>query len=204
MLKIENIEFGYADHLILDGANLSIGQGETVGLTGHNGSGKSTLLKLIAGDLNCSMGKISVDGKDITGAGRTNARKEGVLFCPQKGIYFNSLTVKEHFKLFNLNLSHQKVNLLSMNIEPSTQAANLSGGQLKWLSLHLTLSSPGRVYLLDEPSAGLSKTILGSAKKKIITSLNKANAAAIIVDHDIEFLTEVSDRVLDISQITKK
>jgi len=66
MLNVMGLGSGYGRMPILEGINLSIAEGECVGLWGHNGMGKTTLLKTVMGYLNANAGSISFDGEDIT------------------------------------------------------------------------------------------------------------------------------------------
>jgi ABC-2 type transport system ATP-binding protein len=135
---------------ILNGASLTVGAGELVGLVGENGSGKSTLMKIIVGLLGRDAGTVEHDGR--------------LGYCPQVPLLWDKLTVREHFELFarayamprELATRNRDALLKELQFARYEQyrVENLSGGTLQKLNLALALMHDPKLLLLDEPYAG--------------------------------------------------
>lgn len=135
---------------VLDGASLSVGPGEVVGLVGENGSGKSTLMQIMVGALSADAGSVDVHGS--------------LGYCPQRPVVFERLTCDEHFELFGVaygmprNERAQAQRRLYEDLDFSRyaneRADRLSGGTLAKLNLALAMLPDPSVLLLDEPYAG--------------------------------------------------
>lgn len=135
---------------VLDGANLSVGSGEIVGLVGENGSGKSTLMQII-------VGLLAADGGSIR-------RPERLGYCPQSPMLWDKLTVDEHFSLFGRAYGMDDANRdrvvaalldeLQFERYGAFLVEQLSGGTKQKLNLALALMHEPQLLLLDEPYSG--------------------------------------------------
>ena len=135
---------------VLTGAEITLKQGEVVGLVGENGSGKSTLMRILVGDLRADAGTIIRSGL--------------VGYCPQEPLVYPRLTCDEHFELFGraygMSAQDDRENRAaiydSLGFErfAATRADQLSGGTLAKLNLGLALLADPALLLLDEPYAG--------------------------------------------------
>jgi ABC-type multidrug transport system ATPase subunit len=147
----------------LDGVTLELGTGQIFGLLGHNGAGKTTLMNICCGLLEQSAGSAWVNGFDI----RENmeAIRQSLGVCPQHDVLFDSLTLREHVRLFaglkgvpSSDIDHQaqlwvaRVGLLE---KIDVMASTLSGGQKRRLSVALALVGEPRIVVLDEPTTGM-------------------------------------------------
>lgn len=135
---------------VLAGAELTLSQGEVVGLVGENGSGKSTLMRILVGDLRADAGTVTRSGL--------------VGYCPQEPLVYPRLTCDEHFELFGRayamtpqqDRESRSAIYDSLGFErfAATRADQLSGGTLSKLNLGLALLPDPALLLLDEPYAG--------------------------------------------------
>lgn len=135
---------------VLTGAEITLEQGEVVGLVGENGSGKSTLMRILVGDLRADAGTVTRSGL--------------VGYCPQEPLVYPRLTCDEHFELFGraygMTPRHERESRAaiydSLGFErfAGTRADRLSGGTLAKLNLGLALLPDPALLLLDEPYAG--------------------------------------------------
>jgi ABC-2 type transport system ATP-binding protein len=135
---------------VLQGADLTLGPGEVVGLVGENGSGKSTLMKILVGLLAADAGTVIREGR--------------LGYCPQEPQVYGRLTCDEHFELFGrayrMTPTRERESraavyaALGFERHATARADQLSGGTLAKLNLGLALLADPDVLLLDEPYAG--------------------------------------------------
>ncbi|KMT21322.1 ABC transporter ATP-binding protein [Clostridium cylindrosporum] len=154
MIIIENLYKSY-DKMVLKDINLNIKGNRIVGLIGKNGSGKTTLLKIISSIVKPSSGKITIFNKEIGYKSR-----EIVSYMMDENILFKGMTVKEaleFYKMFfwDFNEGNAKGMLAEFQIDLSKKINTLSRGNLEKLNVALTFSRKAKVYLLDEPLAGV-------------------------------------------------
>lgn len=135
---------------VLNGADLTVGAGEVVGLVGENGSGKSTLMKILVGALEADSGHVEVTGR--------------IGYCPQEPVLYDRLTCDEHLELFGVayGMDSQAVAAAAEGLYATlafdrwrrARVDELSGGTRAKLNLALALLADPDVLLLDEPYAG--------------------------------------------------
>lgn len=184
MIELKNIEKQYADKLLFSNVNLSIYDGERVGIVGNNGSGKSTLIKIIAGDEETDKGSVykssSAIGylKQITSYSTEDFYK----------ISLDPVFVKEFLEL------KKKLNITD-NIEfTPKRLKTLSGGEKTKLMLAHILSFNPDTLLLDEPTNHLDS----AGVEWLINTLNDFYGTIIVVSHDRYFLNSVVNRIVEI------
>mgnify|MGYP002626430650 CR=1 FL=1 len=196
LLEINGLYGGYERGVnILQGIDLSVAEGEALGIIGLNGSGKSTLGKAVMNLLPYRSGHITFDGQDITGRTSNELSRLGIAIMHQGGTVFPNLSVLENIQLAigNTRLSDfasqysDIIPLLKKSRRElsNTMADKLSGGQRHELALAMTLSHRPRLLILDEPSAGLSPI----AVEEMYAMLNKIReqfgAAIMLIEQNI-------------------
>ena len=170
LLEIKDLCGGYQkDVKILRQINMSVEQGEAVGILGLNGSGKSTLGKAVMNLLPYRSGTVIFDGQDVSAAPTHELAQMGIAMMHQGGTVFTNLSVWQNLQLAMGNSSRTikthnfetLQSVISLLQRPKkelrhTMADKLSGGQRHELALAMTLARKPKLVILDEPSAGLS------------------------------------------------
>ena len=185
---------------ILDNINIKFAKEKITVITGHNGSGKSTLIKLIMGIIKPTSGSILFDGVDITNLSLTERANLGLTIAMQQPIKFKGLTVKnlidvassKNNKLGDVCLSLSQVGLCAKDYVNRELDSTLSGGELKRIEIAMALSKGGKVFLFDEPEAGID---LWSFDDLINIFKTLKNKTVIIVSHQNKIL-EIADNIL--------
>ncbi|WP_027363088.1 energy-coupling factor ABC transporter ATP-binding protein [Desulfospira joergensenii] len=201
LIRLNNISFSYPGRgMVLDHINLEINRGERIGLVGPNGSGKTTLFHIIMGLLKPTSGSIKIFGKEMKTDKdfKETYKKVGLLFQDADDQLFCP-TVMEDVAFGPLNLGRSKdeakaiarKTLAKLGIADfeSRITHRLSGGEKRLVALATVLSMEPEVLLLDEPSTGLDE----NTKKTLIDVLNRLELSYILISHEIEFMSKITD-----------
>ena len=202
ILELKNIKGGYTKGVdILRGVNLSVENGEALGIIGLNGSGKSTLGKSIMNMLPYQSGAILYEGNDISNLSTSEIASKGISIMHQGGKVFDNMTVNENMSLAGEMDSDFKelIPLLKENIG-SRMADRLSGGQRHQLALAMALLTHPRLVILDEPSAGLSPKAVEEMYQILSAVKDKLGVSIILIEQNISKAISFCDRSLLIAQ----
>ena len=183
----------------LDQVDLTLESGKIVGLLGPNGSGKTTIIKLINGLLTPDSGSVTVCGEAI--GPRTKAM---VSYLPDS-IYLNSwMTVRQIVSFFQdfyvdfrTELAYEM--LEKLDISPSRRLKTLSKGNKEKVCLILVMSRNARLYVLDEPIAGVDPAARDYVISTIINNYNP-ESTVLISTHLIADIEQILDEVVFINQ----
>lgn len=210
LLSIEHLSCGYGDRPVLNDVNLTVKEGETVLIAGPNGCGKSTLLKAIIGMLPITGGDIRFQGRSITSLSTEQRVLSGIGYLRQTDNIFPSQTVDENLALAGLTLpcdvyAASRAEMLDLFdfLKPklNVRAGSLSGGQRQALALAMVFLRPQKLYLLDEPTAGLSPKAAEEIMQGVRSFVKNAECRSVgVVEHRIDLLEWV-ERTFLLSQI---
>ncbi len=199
VLSVKNITKAYRKGVnVLYNMNLEIPKGRIVGLLGPNGCGKSTLIKMIAGVLQATSGEIFVDGLPIG-----EDSKALVSYLPERTYFSNAMRVSElveYFAEFYTDFNRERAFALlsDLGIDPAANLKSLSKGTKEKVQLILVMSRNARLYLLDEPIAGVDPAAREYILGTIISNYNP-EATVIITTHLITDVEQVLDEFVFLS-----
>jgi len=193
ILECKNLTKSYKKNVpVLSDFNISIPAGRIVGLLGPNGCGKSTLMKLISGLLQADSGEISVGGNPV---GENS--KALISYLPERTYFNSSMKVNEiieYFETFYADFDSQKAYrlLADLAIDPKANLKSLSKGTKEKVQLILVMSRNAKLYLLDEPIAGVDPAAREYILSTIVSNYNP-DATIIITTHLITDVEQVLD-----------
>lgn len=202
-IKFEDVSFGYEHNTVFENINLSIKNGDYIGIIGPNGAGKSTLLKLMINQLKSIKGSIYIEGKHINDFNDW----QHVGYVNQKSNSFSSsfpATVKEvvamnlcsrvglfkRVKKKDLKEVDEVLKLVGIYDYKDKLIGSLSGGQQQKVFIARELLKKPSILFLDEPTVGID---VNGQKEfyKILKELNESlNLTIVIVSHDLFIVKE--------------
>jgi energy-coupling factor transport system ATP-binding protein len=213
ILKVEHLSHVYSagtpfEHVALEDVDLSIEQGEIVGLIGHTGSGKSTLIQHLNGLLKPTSGHIFLDGEDIwTSPQVTRAARfrVGLVFqYPEYQLFEETVYKDIAFGPGNMGLSkeeiHQRVLQAAQFVALSEEDLQkspfeMSGGQKRRIAIAGVIAMQPDVLILDEPTAGLDPAGRDNILENIRAYHKARNSTIILVSHSMEDMARMADRL---------
>jgi branched-chain amino acid transport system ATP-binding protein len=202
-LAISRLRSGYGRIPILAGVNLSVGDGEIVGVLGHNGMGKTTLLRTLMGYLPATDGSIHFDGRDITRLSPTARARLGIGYVPQGREIFATLTVAENLRMGGLRQPDggRTTGAILADFPRLTRLLDraggaLSGGEQQLLALARCLCAQPRLILLDEPTEGIQPSIIEEMIETLQTVRRRRPVTMVLVEQNLNFIASLADRIL--------
>ena len=213
ILEAQGVSRSFGGVKALAGCSLSVDKGSITGLIGPNGSGKTTLFNVMTGYVKPDTGTVSFEGNDVTnarpnkifalGVGRTFQLTrifarisvlENMLVATQRDeSWLRGLTRSKSSKS-ELDAAMEWLDFVGLTRLASMQAGSLSYGHLKLLELAYVLVADPDVVLLDEPAGGVNLTLINEISEKIL-ALNKGGKTFLIVEHNMEFVMKICDKV---------
>lgn len=202
MIRFENVSCEYEKgQRVLEGLNLTIEDGQSLGLIGANGAGKSTILKTLLGLLPYE-GSIYVDDLVVNGKNIVDIRKKlgFVLQNSDNQMFMPTVFEDMIFGQINYGASRQdaerKVDevLGELDIEYLKHRYNhkLSGGEKRMAAIATILAMEPSVVLMDEPSSALDPF----NRRKIINTINAMDSTKVITSHDLDLIYDTCERVV--------
>jgi branched-chain amino acid transport system ATP-binding protein len=218
LLEVKNVIVRYDTATILDGASLTVGKGELVGLIGPNGAGKTTLLRAIAGLINWDReilrgtrksdvtfeGSIEFEGERIDKLSAFEIAKKGLQLCPQMGRPFVEMSVKDNLlagaylcknrKEADESLAKVYELFPRLKEREKQQSGTLSGGERQMLAVGRSLMRRPKFMLVDEPSSGLAPKIKDDLFKRVEEIYHELGVTILLAEQDISFAFALSKR----------
>lgn len=212
-LVLDSVHKQFGNTKIINGVDLSIERGERHALIGPNGAGKSTLFNLISGRFPVSSGSIALKGENITNREPHIINRLGLSRSFQITNIFPKLSVFENLRcsvLWSLGYRYSflrrvtalkdaqeaaesTLTLIGLGNRRSKMAAELTYAEQRALEIGITIASGSDVILLDEPTAGMSRSETEAAVDLI--SKVSEQKTLIMVEHDMGVVFDIADRI---------
>lgn len=195
LLKINNVSKKYERFKALDNVSLTLSKGKIIGLLGPNGSGKTTLIKIINGLLKEYDGEILVDGNKIGEKSR-----KIISYLPDENYFQDWMYVRDVLGIFSdLYEDFDKENCLSLmnrfNLDKNMKIKAMSKGMKEKFQLSLVMSRKAKIYILDEPIAGVDPAAREVILDIILNNYEK-DSLVLISTHLISDLETIFDDVI--------
>ena len=212
-LKLTDVRKSFGKTEIIRGVNLDIRKGERHAVIGPNGAGKSTLFNLVSGRFPVSAGRIELNGQDITGLKPFEINRRGLSRSFQITNIFHRMSVFENIRcatLYALGYRYSFWHRLSKLADAAeraedilqriglqnrrdTQAGLLTYAEQRALEIGITIAGGADVILLDEPTAGMSRSESDHAVELI--SRVTEGKTLVMVEHDMSVVFGLADRI---------
>lgn len=221
MIEIDQISKSFGGVRAVESCSFRIRRGSITGLIGPNGAGKTTLFNILAGFVKPDSGRVVLGGEDVTGLAPHHLFRRGIVRTFQVPHEFDRMTVLENLmivpedqageKVLNTMLFWRRICSQEKRIRDRAEkvleflnlvhlknelAGNLSGGQKKLLELGRTMMTEPGVVLLDEPGAGVNRTLLAQLTKDIIRLNREHHYTFCIIEHDMDLILKLCDPVV--------
>lgn len=195
ILECKKLSKNYSGHQALKGIDLSLKSGRIVGLLGPNGSGKTTMIKLAAGLLQPTSGELLIDGESPS-----TSTKAKIAYLPDREFLPDYMNVGQLLAFYgdffdDLNTDKANAMLKNLDIPHSMRLKKMSKGTKEKVQLILTMSRDAKIYMLDEPIAGVDPAARDYILKTIITNYCP-DSLVLICTHLIADIESVLDEVV--------
>lgn len=210
MIELRGVRKRFERHVVLDGVDFTVNDGETVALLGPSGTGKSVLLKHIIGLIRPDAGDVRVDGLSVPQLGRTElaALRRRVGYAFQTGALFDSVSVFENVRLGigeessyrNASYCRDRVaeclRLVNLPQEAGRLMPNeLSGGMRKRVGIARAIAGNPKYLLYDEPTSGLDPVNADVMDALIGRLQQELKVTSVVVSHDVRGSFRVANRI---------
>jgi branched-chain amino acid transport system permease protein len=216
-IEITHLSRRYGSLHVLEDISFSARGGELVSLVGPNGAGKTTLIRCISDGRERTSGRVAIEGHGIGRSAPEYCARLGLGRKFQTPNVFEALTVAESLRIARARIERpsfwrcddairlpeaamQVVRTTGLAEQLATRVRHLSHGGKQALELAMVLATEPRVLLLDEPTAGLTKperTVIG---KVLVDLVQRHGLCVLLVEHDLEFVREISSRIIVLHQ----
>lgn len=209
VIEMKGISKSFSGNRVLDQVDFQLLRGEIHALMGENGAGKSTLIKILTGIYERDAGQVFIKGKEVHFKNPKEAEQTGIAVIHQELNIIPYLTVYENMFLGNeltvgrFGITRDKemkrktkeyLNRLGIEIDPNTEAGNLSVGQQQMIEIARAVAANTEVLIMDEPTAALTDREI-EALFKVISSLKEQGVGIVYISHRMEEIFQICDRI---------
>ena len=220
LLEIRGLVKRFLGVTAVDQVDLTVEPGELVSLIGPNGSGKTTLFNCVTGYLTADGGRVLFRGRDLTNVAPHRVARLGVARTFQQVSVFPRLSALENLLVFlqqhqeehllarllrtprlqrleaeAVERARRLLDLVGLTDKADAGAGSLSYGQRKLLAFAAALMPDPDLLLLDEPAAAVNPTMINQMKDHIL-ALHRQGKTVLLVEHNMEVVMDISQRVV--------
>ena len=209
LLETRELVKDFKGRVVVQGVSIGLQRGEIAGLLGPNGAGKTTTFNMTVGLLRPSSGQVWFNGADVTRLPMYKRARAGMAYLPQEASVFRKLTVRQNLLavLEFLPLSARErrertdrlLDELGVSHVADNPAYTLSGGERRRTEICRALATEPKVFLLDEPFAGIDPIAVADLQDTVAT-LKRKGIGVLITDHNVRETLEITDRAYIISE----
>ncbi len=204
LFSCENLALDLGGREVLRDIGFELRAGEVLGIIGPNGAGKTSLLEILSGRYKPKSGKVMFEGRDISGLPLFERARLGIGRTYQTPLVPEDLTVGETFKAARQAFrpwltrfdAEYGANLVHFRVPYDRANAGLKTFERRKLLLSCLLMRQPKVLLMDEPAAGLINAEIDEIDQILRMLSKEMNMAVLIVEHRIELLESIADRVI--------
>ena len=218
VLRVESLVKRFGGLVALGGVDLTVERGEFRAIIGPNGAGKSTFFNTLTGLLRPNSGRVSFEGRDITGAPPHRVARRGVARTFQITSVFPDLSALENVQVallahaerswsvwpraraFGAERAHELLALVGLAASAAQPAGTLSHGDQKRLELAIALAAEPRLLLLDEPTAGMAASERLEAIWLVHRIATELGLSCVFTEHDMAVVFAVATRITVLHQ----
>lgn len=220
MLETKNLTIRFGGHVAVDGVSCAFQPGTLTAIVGPNGAGKTTYFNLISGQLPATSGEVWLDGENLTGQPAPVRTRRGLGRAFQLTQLFAHLTVLENvrlavqsrrglgLKLLSVWLSHRELiaeaeailQRVRLEQRATDLAASLPHGDQRKLEVAMLMALAPKVYLFDEPTAGMSVDEVPVVLDLIRELKAEKKHTLLLVEHKMDVVRELADRIIVLHQ----
>lgn len=220
MLQTENLTIRFGGHVAVDHVSCTFAPGTLTAIVGPNGAGKTTYFNLISGQLPASEGRVRLDGEDLTALPAPLRTRKGLGRAFQLTQLFPNLTVLENVRLAvqareqgrgkaGLDLlrvwldrrewideAERLLAQVRLSAQRDAHAAALPHGDQRKLEVALLMALDPKVYMFDEPTAGMSVDEVPVVLDLIRALKARRDRTILLVEHKMDVVRELADRIV--------
>jgi NitT/TauT family transport system ATP-binding protein len=204
VIKIDHVYFRYDERWVIEDFDMDIHEQEFITIVGASGCGKSTLLNIIAGLLPPTLGKVLLEGNEISDPGpdRTMIFQDDAVFpwyTVRQNVEYGLRIQKMNSAKMKTTVDHL-LNLVGLKDAEDLFPRQLSGGMRKRVDVARAVATNPEVLLMDEPFAALDVLTKGKLQTEFLNIWSNNPITVIFVTHDLEEALYMSDRVVVMSR----
>ncbi|HEY7951257.1 MAG TPA: ABC transporter ATP-binding protein [Solirubrobacterales bacterium] len=201
MLELREIKVAYGGVEVVHGVDLSLAEGEVVGMIGPNGAGKSSVLRAVCGLTRPSSGEVLFEGRVVNGMAPEQIARLGLALVPEGRHVFRTLTVAENLQMGRRGNGESAAMERTLERFPilraraSEHADRLSGGEQQQLAIARALLGRPRLLILDEPSFGLAPKAIDLIYE-LLEGLREEGTTMLLVEQNAARTVDFCNRCL--------
>lgn len=210
MIKLENLVKNFGELNVLKNVNLTVKEGEKLVVIGPSGSGKSTLIRCMNYLEEPTLGRVSVDGYDLSLKKDLAKVRQSTAMVFQQFNLYPHMTVLENLTLAPMklqNISKKEAEESGLNYldkvglrhKADAYPSQLSGGQQQRVAIARALNMHPKIMLFDEPTSALDPEMIQEVLD-VLVGLSKENITMVVVTHEMGFAKQVADRIVFMDQ----